>query len=237
MNLDSEGTALLAAVNENLRDRAPRLIYSDWLEENGQLQEALWWRGEAAKSHAMTDFYWDLDDDGNSFGDGYAYAYIDVFGGGDGNGFYFRNGKGDGHQYVDGKGTGNGYENGEGNGHRKGYGEVSGFVEIQKKDAWIQRHREIIEGMPVIGKRMMIWCGEGFAWIGHVDEMYATGCYKLSNAGMLCRTGSDSWMAIASGLARDNYAYRHAPDGIVYTGPELHGAIEWQGELPGRDMR
>jgi hypothetical protein len=84
---------------------------------------------------------------------------------------------------------------------------------------------------------MLIWCGRGFAWIGHVEEMYAPGCYKLSNAGMLCRTGSESWMAIAGDKNRLTYAYRHAPDGIVYTGAELHGAVEWKGELPGRDVR
>ena len=88
----------------------------------------------------------------------------------------------------------------------------------------------------MIGKQMLIWCGRGFAWVGQVDEMYAPGCYKLSNAGMLCRTGSASWMQIAADKNRSTYVYRHAPDGTVYTGAEMHGAVEWKGKLPGEDV-
>jgi uncharacterized protein (TIGR02996 family) len=43
MNNTNEGQALLARIQENLLDLAPRLIYSDWLEEQGRLAEALWW--------------------------------------------------------------------------------------------------------------------------------------------------------------------------------------------------
>jgi hypothetical protein len=89
----------------------------------------------------------------------------------------------------------------------------------------------------MLGNQMLMWVGRGFAWIGVVEEMYAPGCYRLSNAGMLCRTGNDSWMAVADGTMRDNYVYRHAPDGIVFTGPELHGAVIWKGDLPGQDLR
>jgi uncharacterized protein (TIGR02996 family) len=41
----NEGQALLDKVQENLADFATRLIYSDWLEEQGRLEESLWWRG------------------------------------------------------------------------------------------------------------------------------------------------------------------------------------------------
>ena len=45
--IDSEQISLYAAIQENPADLAPRLIYSDWLEENDLINEALTWRGWA----------------------------------------------------------------------------------------------------------------------------------------------------------------------------------------------
>ena len=205
---DSEGAALLATINENLNDLAPRLIYSDWLEENGRPCEALAWRGMAAACHPFIDFYgygFGLGYGyGDGYGDGYCYAYGNGYGGG----------SGDGDAYGDG--YGHGYESGVGCGDGDGNWDV-----LKKQNTWIESHNKIIEGRPMIGKQMLIWCGRGFAWIGQVDEMYAPGCYKLSNAGMLCRTGPDSWMAVASG----------APPGITTS----TGTPRTASSIPGRN--
>ena len=233
---NSEGGALLAAINENLNDLAPRLIYSDWLEENGRLNEALAWRGMVAASHPIFDFYGTkygcesgyLGGSGSGKGEGDAYGSGNRYGYGYGDAYGYRSGSGSGY--------GSAYEGSDEEEDEYWYGDGYGDKYLKKQNAWIESHNKLTEGRPVIGKQMLIWCGRGFAWIGLVEEMYAPGCYRLSNAGMLCSTGSESWMAVASGVARDNFVYRHAPDGIVYTGPELHGAVEWKGELPGRDV-
>ena len=67
---DSEGAALLAAINENLNDLAPRLIYSDWLEENGRHPEALAWRGVAISQRFIFDLYWTGHGEGHFPGEG-----------------------------------------------------------------------------------------------------------------------------------------------------------------------
>ena len=40
MSLESDGAGLLARILDNPEDDAPRLIYSDWMEENGQEEQA-----------------------------------------------------------------------------------------------------------------------------------------------------------------------------------------------------
>ena len=85
----------------------------------------------------------------------------------------------------------------------------------------------------MIGQNLLIWAGEGFAWVGHVEEMYEPGAYRLSNAGMLCETGGISWMDVANNVDRSKMIYRHGTDGVIFTGGVISGATVWKGELPG----
>ena len=214
---DSEGAALLAAINENPADLAPRLIYSDWLEENGRLNEALAWRGHVAKNQPIFEEFEAGGEDWYGLGDGArdGNAGHEGYGSGHGYGHGYRYGEGDGleYRYIGGQG----YEN-----WRQANGDGGEQRDLLKKqNAWILSHKEILKGKPVIGKQMLIWCGRGFVWIGLVEEMYAPGCYKLSNAGMLCRTGPDSWMAVASG----------APPGITTS----TGTPRTASSIPGRN--
>jgi uncharacterized protein (TIGR02996 family) len=75
----NEGQALFACVQENLADLAPRLIYSDWLEEQGRLQEALSWRQHKTKTSDFYDLYYYGSGEGWDFchfghGDYYCYG-------------------------------------------------------------------------------------------------------------------------------------------------------------------
>lgn len=88
----------------------------------------------------------------------------------------------------------------------------------------------------MIGLQVLIYCGRGFAWVGRIEEMYTPGAYKLTNAGMLVRTGGTAWTQLAAGSGRESMVYRRAPQGIVFTGHEIHGAILWEGDLPSGDV-
>lgn len=204
-----EGEALFARIQEDLNDLAPRLIYSDWLEENERSTESLLWRGARVSTLQLFDLY------GSGYGDGYNITYANSDSHGSGAGY--------------GGGSGEGY----GRGDSHGYGR--GDDQTQEQNKFCIENQKIIGRKPMIGKNMLLWCGRGFAWIGKVEEMYVPGAYRLSCAGMLCRTGGDSWMHVANGTARQRYIYRHAPDGVVYTGSDIHGAVEWKGDLPGED--
>lgn len=89
----------------------------------------------------------------------------------------------------------------------------------------------------MIGRQMLIWAGLSFAWVGLVEEVTAEG-YRLSNAGMLCRTGGISWMHLAAGEGRTGMTFRQskAPGGELFVGDFVSGAVEWLGDLPGRDV-
>ena len=224
MSDDFTGLSLYARIQDDAADIAPQLVYSDWLEEDGRDVEARLWRREPVTSAPVYDFY----GDGYGHGDGYGYGH------GDGHGHGHGYGHGDGYGYGYGYG---GDGDGDGYGYGGGYGDGNGYGEIKKRAAWLDANSTILGGVPVIGEQMLLWVGRGFAWVGRVEEMYAPGCYLLSNAGMLCRTGGPAWTDVASGKNRGTYIYRHAPDGKVFTGPELHGAILWKGDLPGKDVR
>jgi uncharacterized protein (TIGR02996 family) len=169
----NEGQALLACVQENLADLAPQLIYSDWLEEQGRLQEALLWRGQKITkldlynlyNHGYGDGRGDGygdgrgdgygDGDGDGLGDGYSNGdglgdgYSNGDGNGDGLGDGYSNGDGNGDGYGDGDGDGDGdgfgYGFGFGRGRGDGYGFGLGNQYIQKQNAWLYLHKQIID--------------------------------------------------------------------------------------------
>ena len=86
-------------------DNSATLIYADWLEDQGQGQEAAQLRIIAAEGErGFSDSY--------GYGHGYGYGY------GDGYGY----GYGDGHGY----GYGDGYGHGDGYGYGHGYGDDDG---------------------------------------------------------------------------------------------------------------
>lgn len=232
-----EGDSLFARIQENIADQAPQLIYADWLEENDREAEALSWRGQLKNLSTLFDWYG--EGHGNGVNEGYVYGY------GDGDGYS----RGDSTGCGDGcgNGHGDGREEGYGDGHdhglgySAGYGTGLGYMQepsiryCAELSQFTENNKSIVEGKIMIGQNMLIWAGRGFAWVGKVEEMYINGGYKLSNAGMLCRTGGDAWTHVASGQARDRYVYRHAPKGIVYTAAPISGAILWEGDLPGED--
>jgi uncharacterized protein (TIGR02996 family) len=83
MNDNQEGQALLAKIQENLADLAPRLIYSDWLEEQGRLQEALFWRGQKPTELDLYNLYSHGNGNGNGYNRVCDYNYVNGCGCGD----------------------------------------------------------------------------------------------------------------------------------------------------------
>ena len=128
-------------------------------------------------------------------------------------------------RFFVGNGLGLGYGDGYGYGYGDGFGDGDGDKQKIRKD-------DI-----VIDKQMLIWAGLSFAWVGMVEEVTPEG-YRLSNAGMLCRTGGTAWMHLAAGEGRDGMTFRQskAENGELFIGDFISGAIEWLGELPGRDV-
>src|SRR3990167_2606834 len=60
--------------------------------------------------------------------------------------------------YEDGDGDGDGYGDGDGDGYGYGYGQY-------------QRYQQLGERvMPIVGHRMLIFCGLSFAFVGDVKE-------------------------------------------------------------------
>ena len=84
--------------------------------------------------------------------------------------------------------------------------------------------------MPVVGRRMLMFVGVGFAWVGDVVEQLGPFHFRIENCYMLCRTGGVPWDELADGKQRDEATYRHW--GEVYLGPQWNGCREWVGELP-----
>ena len=82
-----------------------------------------------------------------------------------------------------------------------------------------------------IGSNVLVWCGNGFAWCGTVQERTGPYEYLLANASMICRTGGTPWLELANGKGRDRATFQkaHKPVGI---GPQIHGWTEWEGDLP-----
>lgn len=250
-----EGAALYQTIQANTADIAPQLIYSDWLEEQELITESQMWRN-GIKTTDLSDYHYDKFGVYGAFcfqenifprgleGEGEKGEFFETFAGlsGGGNyvgpwGLFFTDGEfGDGRSKYCEYGSGNG--EGQGNGDSDRFTNDLNTQDVNYHRQWLN---QINEYMPkenlVIGKQMLLWVGRGFAWVGKVEEMYAPGCYRLSNGGMLCRTGANaSWMHVASGEKREQMIFRRAPDGVVYTGPELHGAIEWKGDLPSGDV-
>lgn len=89
--------------------------------------------------------------------------------------------------------------------------------------------------MPVVGKRMLIFCGLSFCFVGDVVEQTGPYSFRLKDASMLCRTGAGSWDELADGKKRDGATFRY--QGEIHVGPFFSWAREWAGELPGKDHK
>jgi len=84
--------------------------------------------------------------------------------------------------------------------------------------------------MPVVGMRMLILTGVGFAWVADVAEQTGPFSFRLENARMLCRTGGVPWDRLADGHDREKATYRQW--GEVHVGPQFNASRIWVGELP-----
>lgn len=89
--------------------------------------------------------------------------------------------------------------------------------------------------MPIVGKRMLIFCGLSFAFVGDVVEQTGPYSFSLKNASMLCRTGGVPWDDLAEGQRRTEATFRF--QGAISVGPFFSWAREWAGELPGKDHK
>lgn len=84
--------------------------------------------------------------------------------------------------------------------------------------------------MPIVGKRMLIFCGLSFAFVGDVAEQTGPFSFRVDNASMLCRTGGVPWDELADGKRRDEATFRK--HGTIHVGPQFSFSREWAGELP-----
>lgn len=89
--------------------------------------------------------------------------------------------------------------------------------------------------MPIVGQRMLIFCGLSFAFVGDVAEQIGPYQYRLDNASMLCRTGGVPWDELADGKKRSQATFRY--QGTISVGPFFSWAREWKGGLPGKDHK
>ena len=89
--------------------------------------------------------------------------------------------------------------------------------------------------MPIVGHRMLIFCGLSFAFVGDVAEQTGPYSYLLKNASMLCRTGPASWDELANGKRRSEAIFRY--QGTISVGPFFSWSRNWAGELPGTDHK
>ena len=89
--------------------------------------------------------------------------------------------------------------------------------------------------MPIVGKRMLVFCGLSFAFVGDVTSQLGPYQFELSNTSMLCRTGGVPWDDLANGKGRDKAAFRY--QGTISVGPFFSWARDWVGELPGKNHK
>ena len=89
--------------------------------------------------------------------------------------------------------------------------------------------------MPIVGHRMLIFCGLSFAFVGDVKEQTGPYTFVLENASMICRTGGVSWDTLADGkeVVRHKATFRY--QGTISVGPFFSWSRDWVGELPGKD--
>jgi len=84
--------------------------------------------------------------------------------------------------------------------------------------------------MPVVGKRMLIFCGLSFAFCGDVAEQTGPFTFRLDNASMVVRTGGTPWDDLARGKGREAATFRKY--GTIHVGPQFSFSCEWVGDLP-----
>lgn len=89
--------------------------------------------------------------------------------------------------------------------------------------------------MPIVGERMLIFCGLSFAFVGFVKCQLGPYQFKLEHASMLCRTGGVPWDVLADGKRRDEAIFRY--QGTISVGPFFSWSRDWAGELPTEDHK
>ena len=89
--------------------------------------------------------------------------------------------------------------------------------------------------MPIVGQRMLIFCGLSFAFVGDVSKQLGPYQFELANASMLCRTGGVAWDVLADGKERSKATFRY--QGTISVGPFFSWARAWAGKLPGKDSK
>ena len=127
--------------------------------------------------------------------------------------------------HGDGDGDGNGSGDGHGYGDGDGYGYGDGGVGYGKFKSTQEGER-----MPIVGKRMMIFCGLAFTFVGDVVEQTGPFSFRIDDASMIVRTGGTPWDELASGKGRDSASFREY--GTIHVGPQFSFSCEWAGDLP-----
>ena len=84
--------------------------------------------------------------------------------------------------------------------------------------------------MPEVGKRMMVFFGNGFVFAGDVVKQIGPFSFRMDNAVMICRTGGVPWDRLADGKDRAKGIYRHW--GTTNVGPDFGPCRVWVGNLP-----
>ena len=102
MIVTAEQAAFEAATRANPADITAKLVYADWLDEQGDSIRAAWLRADGVLPPQATTFHGDGHGYGYGSGDGHGYGSGDGHGDGDGHG----HGDGDGHGHGDGDGHG-----------------------------------------------------------------------------------------------------------------------------------
>ena len=164
MIVTAEQAAFEAATRANPADITAKLVYADWLDEQGDSIRAAWLRADGVLPPQATTFHGDGHGYGYGSGDGHGYGSGDGYGYGYGDGHGYGYGSGDGHGYGsgDGHGDGDGHGHGDGDGH--GHGDGDGHGRKTQINRWVI-NEEI--AMPEVGQYVVVrtrdqgcMCGE-----------------------------------------------------------------------------
>ena len=209
----SDREAFLQTIFRHPHDPAPRLVFADWLEEQGKVWEAEWYRKDCACGFVKTGYF--LNFLSNLTGDGVGYNTGDSHGYGGG---YSEHGDGDHHNHHDlGQAGGDGY------GHTDGY--------LSPEDPQRFEFTLAFEAnvMLELGSHVLVILPHGFVVCGIVGEQKGVAAWMMHNVSMICRTNGVPWDALADGLDQDKPDYRRWGDVIVHNPIMVR---EWKGLLP-----
>jgi uncharacterized protein (TIGR02996 family) len=203
---------------------SPRLVYADWLSEQGRDWESVAWRTMDQPS-PMSQL---LPIDYYSIGIGSGSGSGRGIGNGIGIGIGIGSGRGIGIGISIGIGSGSGSGRGIGSGSGRGIG-----IGIGSGRGNGNGRGENME----LGKAYMVTTVDWFAWVGRPVEQVGPfewrfeKCSKISDTG-----GGDIWHKLAEGddAARRRATFIHYKTGVIL-GMGVVAKIEWTGNTPQED--